>query len=163
MVEEGKVEEQEGAEPTDKMVGGEDSISVNDAVAGLADSLKLTDTPIEGKEAEGEQPKEGEVEKPAAETKPVEGAEPAAKPAEPAPTDIAPDTWRKEAKEKWAMVDPVVKAEIAKREGDIAKYVGEVGPSLNVAKNMEKVLAPYAETLQKYNINPWDEVNNLLQ
>jgi hypothetical protein len=79
------------------------------------------------------------------------------------PADKAPDTWTKEAKEKWATVSPELKAEIRKREADIARHVGETKEAVNVAKSFEKVIAPYLPVLAQHNINPWDHTANLLK
>lgn len=73
-----------------------------------------------------------------------------------------PNTWSKEGQAAWATLPPPVQQEIAKREGDIAKFVKEQEPALAVAKGFEKVLAPYAEIYSKFNINPWQHLETLL-
>jgi hypothetical protein len=83
--------------------------------------------------------------------------------APPSADDTPPDTWKKDAKEKWATIPPELRAEIRRREADISKFVGESQPAVQVGKNFEKVIAPYLETLQKHNINPWDHTAKLLQ
>lgn len=80
-----------------------------------------------------------------------------------APDDKAPDTWTKEGKERWAGLPPELKAEVRKREADIAKFVGESQPALNVAKGFEKVMEPYLPLLTQHKINPWDHTANLLK
>lgn len=114
----------------------------------------------EGSE-DGQAPRgrDSEGDKPAVEGK-GEGGSP---PANPDPNDKAPDTWRKDAKDAWATVPPTVKAEIAKREGDIAKFVQSQQPRIAVAEAMEQKLGPYAQMYQKNGMNIWDVLPNITQ
>src|SRR5450830_1546119 len=83
-----------------------------------------------------------------------------AKPAEPnpdaapdaVPADVpvveakpAPNTWKKEAAEKWATVDPVVRAEIERREQDFHKGV-----------------AQYMQTIQQIGMTPDQAIGGLM-
>src|SRR4249920_1324199 len=113
---------------TEGMTGADDGLSVNETVDALADSLHLGDS---GELEAGKEPAGSEHEAPTQDDQagappPVapekEGAAPSPAAAPSAPAERVPDTWRSEAKEKWATVDPVVRAEIAKREGDVAKF-----------------------------------------
>ncbi len=137
------------------------------AVADIAESLQVAPAADEDLENSGDNPNENDSQtaasspaSPPPETK-VAGAPPSAPTEDPA--DKAPDTWTKEAKEKWATVPADLKAEIRKREADIAKYAGETKEAVNVAKSFEKVISPYLSTFQQYNINPWDHTANLLK
>jgi hypothetical protein len=138
----------------------EPTLDVASAVADIAESLHMSEAPEEPAAEEGEaEPKEvaeGE-EKPAVAEKPEEGA-PAAE-----TDDKTPSTWRKEAKEAWAALPPVVKDEIAKRESDIARYVADTSTAVKVASGFEKITAPYMDLFQKYNVNPWNHVSGLLE
>lgn len=159
----------EPTEGTEGMTGADDGLSVNETVDALADSLHLGD----GGELEaGKEPAGSEHEAPIQDDQtgappPVasekEGAAPApaAAPAS-APSERVPDTWRSEAKEKWATVDPVVRAEIAKREGDVAKFVAEAKPSFEIARAVTQVCAPYMPILQKYGVDPIQHIGALL-
>lgn len=166
-------------EGTLEQVGTDDSLDVKETVDGIADSLRLTDTPEEGTpptEGEGKKP-EGEAPATPVEGKAPEGQQPPAdgkgapapvegqaqQPAIPAQSDVPPDTWRKEAKEAWAALPQTVKAEIAKREGDVARFVGEAQPSFQIAQTVHKTLEPYLPLLQRYGVDPIQHVGALLQ
>lgn len=95
---------------------------------------------------------------PAVEAKPAEVAPaPAEKP------EWMPDTWRAPAKAKWSGIDPEIKAEIQKRENDVAKFVNEAQPAIGVSKALGEVLTPYQGIFRQYNINPIEHIGNLLQ
>lgn len=81
----------------------------------------------------------------------------------PSPDDTPPDTWKKEAKEKWATLSPELRAEVRRREADIAKFVGESKPAIEVGRSFEKVITPYLEMFKQQNINPWDHTAGLLK
>lgn len=155
-----------------------ESLDIEAAVGDIANALKLAPEPEEAATVDGEtQTAEPAEDAPAAESG-SEGAEAApaegkgdespAVPAAPA-ADAPPDTWTKEAKAKWATVDPELQAEIRRREGDIAKLAGEAGKAVEQSKNkvavadqLERVMEPFAGVYQKYGINPWTHLQNLL-
>ena len=156
---------------TEGMTGTDDSINVEETVNDLAESLHLSEEPDgEGKKDEQTQAQDDTAAAPPA----VEGQEPAAQPGEAAPAaaptavtpptaeERVPDTWRPEAQAKWATVDPVVRQEIAKRESDVARYVAEVAPSVNIARAVTQVCQPYLPLLQRYNIDPVQHIAGLL-
>lgn len=86
---------------------------------------------------------------------------PAGVPKAPSP-DTPPSTWREGPKAKWATLDPEVRAEIIKREDDFFKGIEGYKADAHVGKQLNQVLQPYMETLQKYDIEPMQEINNLL-
>lgn len=138
-------------------------LDIDSTVADIAESLHLSEEPPSGDTppvlpSDGTSPPatDGTAPPPAA-TEPPPAA-PATETTEP-----IPDTWRKEAKEKWATVDPVVRAEIVKREGDIAKYVGETQGAVKVAGALETMTKPYMPLFEKYGVNPWQHISSLLQ
>lgn len=128
------------------------------AATSIAESLNLVQKEEHAPADEPAQPANDEA-APAAESvaqeEPAPAEEPVAEPAATTPEDRPPDTWTKGGKERWASLTPEVKAEIRKREGDIAKFVQESQPALNVAKAFEKILSPFAENYSKYGIDPW--------
>jgi hypothetical protein len=147
-----------GIVPADKTVGTD--INLDSAVNDLAASLKLADATIEKPETTKDvKPKEGQA--PAADAT----AQPAApQPAAPAadPGDRPPDTWKAEAKAKWAGVDPELKAEIQRREQDIARYVGETSPKVQIADRVTKVVEPFYPVMQQFGIDPLQHIQTLL-
>lgn len=66
----------------------------------------------------------------------------------------APKTWTKEALEKWATVDPIVQAEIAKREEDFLKGITQYKTAADIGMAYSKVVEPYAPILAAENIDP---------
>jgi hypothetical protein len=157
-----------------EMTGAGDGLPVNETVDALADSLHLS----EGGEIEAKAPPEGgegetQVQDDQAAAPSAVGAEaPATAPtdstqastgAESQAAERVPDTWRPEAKAKWATVDPVVRAEITKREGDVAKFVAEVSPSFNIAKAFTQTVEPYLPMLQRYGVDAIQHIQGLLQ
>lgn len=100
------------------------------------------------------------------ETPPVKPAEakPAEQPAAAQPvTDKVPDTWRPMAKAEWEKVPPVVRQEIIKREGDVAKLVADTKTDVAISSEMKRIFAPFAPALQKYNVEPIAHMENLLR
>lgn len=138
-------------------VGNEARATVTDGIAEAA-GVELPKEPAEKEPIDGEVVKEG-VEKPAPTAKPVA----AAPVAEVAPTEKVPDTWRPEAKAEWAKVPPTVRAEIVKREGDIAKFVGDTKTDVLISTEVKKVFAPYAKDYQRFGIEPISHMEGLLR
>lgn len=160
-------------EPEVETTGADDSLPLNDTVDALADSLHLSDDGElkAGKGGEGETQAHDEPtgEAPAPAPEAPSAAAPDGTPTPPA-TEAAsavaervPDTWRAEAKAKWAAVDPVVRAEITKREGDVAKFVADAQPSFQVAASLTKVIEPYLPMLQRFGVDPMTHLGALLQ
>jgi hypothetical protein len=156
---------------TEGMTGADDGLSVEETVNDLAESLHLVEEQAEGKGNEqGEASTQDGAAPPAGtEQESTEGAAPAAAEqgaapvAPPTADERVPDTWRPEAQAKWATVDPVVRAEIAKREQDVARFVGEATPAINIAKAVTKTFEPYLPMLQRYGIDPIVHISRLLE
>lgn len=90
-----------------------------------------------------------------------EGEPTAAAPA-PAPTDTLPKSWRPELAEKWATLDPAVKAEVLRREEDIFRGIEAYKADAAFGKPIKAVMDPYMPLLEQYGINPADQVRNLM-
>jgi hypothetical protein len=150
------------AEPAEVVETPEEpTLDIDSAVADIASSLKMTaaDEPPVQEEETPAAPIEGGDQQPAA-AEPAVGVEPAAAPSP--VEERVPDTWTKEAQAKWAELPPEIRREVAKREGDIAKYVSDTAVAVKVAQGFEKVTEPYMGVFQRYNINPWNHMSNLL-
>jgi hypothetical protein len=96
----------------------------------------------------------------AAGTPPAGGPAPA-----PGPTttaDAAPRSWTPAAAEKWATLDPVVKAEIAKREEDMFRGIEVYKEDATWGKGVKGILAPYLPIMQQHGIDPMAQVKNLM-
>lgn len=68
-------------------------------------------------------------------------------PPTPDPTSAAPNTWKKEAAEKWALIPPEARAEIARREADIHKGIEQYRSAAGFGQTMERAIQPYAATI----------------
>lgn len=80
----------------------------------------------------------------------------------PAPTDALPKSWRPELAEKWATLDPAVKAEVLRREEDIFRGIEAYKADAAFGKPIKAAMDPYMPILEQYGINPADQVRNLM-
>lgn len=153
-----------------------EGLDIEETVAGIAADLKLSDVGASGADGGETSQTEGA---PAGETggegapakaapTPADGESAAApgtaspQAAAPAVDDQAPDTWRKEAKEKWSTLPPELKSEIRKREGDVAKFVEQTRGDVAIAREFTKVFEPYAKLYTERGIDAWQHTANLL-
>lgn len=66
-----------------------------------------------------------------------------------APSFIAaPNSWSNPAKAKWAAIDPEIRAEIAKRESDIARGMSKVDEERSFAKEVQRITQPYEAVIR---------------
>lgn len=94
--------------------------------------------------------------------KPADGTgQPAPIPAAPGP-DAAPKTWTPGAAEKWATLDPVIKAEINKREQDMFNGLEMYKEDASWGKGIKGLLAPYIPIMQQHKIDPMQQVGRLM-
>lgn len=73
-----------------------------------------------------------------------------------------PTTWRKEAAELWANLDPRVRAEIHKREADIFRGLETYKSDATFAKGIQSALAPYKHLIDQYQIDPVKQIGGLV-
>lgn len=145
------------------MEGEIDIATVSDAIGndlfGSGEPTELPETPDESPQetgtAEPAAPvvKEGEPEAVSTETTKEEVAAPVG----------APKTWRKEALAAWETLPEVVKAEVAKREEDMFKGIEGYKQSATVGENFHKVIAPHLDYLQRAGVNPYQELEGMLE
>lgn len=88
----------------------------------------------------------GEGSPPGATDSPPSGGSPP--PAEP-PADF-PKSWRKELAPHWNNLPPEVKAEVAKREQDVAAGFSQYSQAARFGQNLYQAIAPYTETIQQH-------------
>jgi hypothetical protein len=79
-----------------------------------------------------------------------------------APVSTAPNTWKKEAADAWIKADPVIRAEVERREADFHKGIEQYKQAANYAQTMERAITPYAQTLQQLGISPDRAVGELM-
>lgn len=75
----------------------------------------------------------------------------------------APKTWRKEALEKWATLDPAVQAEVLKREEDFFKGIEQYKADAEQGKAFQAVVNPYKQILDQYGIDPVQQLHGLMK
>lgn len=95
---------------------------------------------------------------------PPPDAQPAAAtpaPVEPKAAKARPSTWKKELEPHWGTLAPEVQDEILRREGDFAKGVSTYKQEWDRARPLLEAIAPYAPTLQRFNIAPEQMVQRL--
>lgn len=73
-----------------------------------------------------------------------------------------PNTWKKEAAEAWAKADPVLKAEVARREADIHKGIEQYKQAADFAYSVDTVVAPYKQTIDRLGMTPQDAIKAML-
>jgi hypothetical protein len=84
-------------------------------------------------------------------------------PATPEPVIKAPSSWKKGAAEKFASVDPEVRAEIERREGEFHKGLEQYKAKAQFGDAMERAITPHLDTLRAQNVAPDKAVAELLQ
>lgn len=89
-------------------------------------------------------------------------ADPAASVIATDPADIAPNTWKKEAAEKWATLPPEIKAEIQRRENDVHKGIAQYREAANFGEAIHKAITPYTDTLQRLGVTPDAAISELM-
>lgn len=141
------------SDPPDTEVPDADDSSANSAAAPEASPAP----------APAEAPADGTAPAAAPGTAPAPAAAPAADGTPtPAPAPPVPKTWRPEAQAKWEAIDPVVKAEIAKREEDTLRGIGQYRQAAQVGETFHRVLQPYNALLQQHGADPVATVSSLL-
>lgn len=78
------------------------------------------------------------------------------------PVIKAPNTWKKEAAEKFASADPIIRAEIERREADFFKGIEQYKQAAQFAQTMERAIAPHMQTLKSLNITPDQAISELM-
>lgn len=95
---------------------------------------------------------------------PAEGAAPTQQAAEqPARPTLAPNAWSTAAKAAWINADPVLKAEIAKREADVHREFTRQDNDRNFGKQIKSVIDPYLHIIQAEGGEPVRAVRDLLE
>jgi hypothetical protein len=139
------VEEVQERSIRDELIAARDEIEAREA-----EPAEATPEPVKVERARDEAgkfvPKEAQTE-PVVPKEPAQSAvqsspEPIPQPA--APSFVgAPNSWSNQAKAKWAAIDPEIRAEIAKRENDIARGMSKVDEERIFAKEVQRITQPY--------------------
>ena len=76
--------------------------------------------------------------------------------------DRAPQAWRPEIREHWAQLPEPVRAEIARRESEHARFIQESSEARKTAETLMKTIAPYEAFIRAENSNPIQAIDNLM-
>lgn len=76
---------------------------------------------------------------------------------------LAPNAWSNAAKAAWVNADPVLKAEIAKREADVHREFTRQDADRNFGKQLKTVIDPYLSIIQAEGGEPVRAVRDLLE
>lgn len=74
--------------------------------------------------------------------------------AETQPKRDRPNSWKKEALEKWDAIDPVVKAEILRREEDFFKGVEQYKQAADYGSQVAKQFQPFQQFAEQFQTDP---------
>ena len=74
----------------------------------------------------------------------------------------APNTWKKEAQEAFIKADPVIRAEVERRESDFHKGIEQYKQAATFAQNIDQAISPYKSTLQTLGISPEKAISELM-
>ena len=83
----------------------------------------------------------------------------------PAPvTDLkAPASWTPQAREKWAGIDPEIKAEIHRRESEAGRVLQQSAQQRQFVDAFERLMQPYEMFIRAENSNPLAAVDNMMR
>lgn len=76
---------------------------------------------------------------------------------------LAPNSWSAAAKAAWTNADPVLKAEIAKREADVHKEFTKQDGERNLGRQFKQVIDPYIALINADGGNPVKGFQNYLE
>ena len=74
----------------------------------------------------------------------------------------APASWKPEAREHWAQLPDNVRAEVARRESEVARTLQESAEARKTAEAVMKTIEPYQAFIKAENSNPLQAIDNLM-
>ena len=74
----------------------------------------------------------------------------------------APASWKPEAREHWAQLPENVRAEVARRESEVARTLQESAEARKTAEAVMKTIEPYQAFIKAENSNPIQAIDNLM-
>lgn len=76
--------------------------------------------------------------------------------------DRAPASWKPEVREHWAQLPEGVRAEVARRESEVARTLQETAEARKTAEAVMKTIAPYEAFIKAENSSPLQAIDNLM-
>lgn len=77
--------------------------------------------------------------------------------------DNAPKSWKAAARERWATADPVIKAEVHRREREATRAIAEHAPVKKFVGEFQQAIQPFAQHYGPRNIPPLQLMRNLME
>lgn len=78
------------------------------------------------------------------------------------PVSSAPNTWKKEVADTWSTLPAAVRAEVERREADFHKGIEQYKGAATFGQNIERAIAPYAQTIKNLGITPDKAIEGLM-
>lgn len=76
--------------------------------------------------------------------------------------DRAPASWKPEVREHWAQLPEGVRAEVARRESEVARTLQDTAEARKTAEAVMRTIAPYEAFIKAENSNPLQAIDNLM-
>lgn len=92
----------------------------------------------------------------------AEGVQPGPKSGPKQSSDRAPASWKPEIREHWAQLPEGVRAEVARRESEVARTLQETAEARRTAESVMKTIAPYEGFIRAEGSNPLQAIDNLM-
>ncbi len=77
--------------------------------------------------------------------------------------DNAPKSWKSGPREKWAGLDPDIRAEIHRRERESGRAIAESAPVKRFAQSFQEAIQPFAQRYGPSGLAPLQIMQNLMQ
>jgi hypothetical protein len=91
-----------------------------------------------------------------------EGIQPGPKSGPKQQADRAPASWKPEVREHWAQLPEGVRAEVARREAEVARTLQETAEARRTVESVMKTIAPYEGFIRAEGSNPLQAIDNLM-
>lgn len=78
------------------------------------------------------------------------------------PGERAPASWRPDIREHWGTLPEPVRAEIQRRETEVARTLQETAEARKTAESVMKTIEPYQAFIRAENSNPLQAIDNLM-
>jgi hypothetical protein len=93
----------------------------------------------------------------------AKGGQPGAAAPQAQPGDKAPASWTPAARERWGALDPAVKAEIQRREGEMGRVLQDGAAQRQFVDAFESIARPYEMFLRAEGTNPLQAMDGLFR
>lgn len=94
--------------------------------------------------------------------KKTDGVQPGPKSGPRPPGERAPASWRPDIREHWGSLPEPVRAEIQRRETEVARTLQETADARKTAEAVMKTIEPYQAFIRAENSNPLQAIDNLM-